>query len=125
MHTFEGGCHCGAVRFRVDVDDDQEIIDCNGSICTKKGILPILSCPSTAFPFCAARTGRRFTRSRPGQRNTFFCKTCGIHPFYRPPSHPTSWDVNARCLDDVGVLSRFAVKPFDGQNWGANVRKLR
>ncbi|MGA3124759.1 MAG: hypothetical protein ABSF69_28745 [Polyangiaceae bacterium] len=48
MQTFEGGCHCGAVRFRIIVEDDQEIIDCNCSICTKKGGSSTSSCPSTA-----------------------------------------------------------------------------
>ena len=35
--AFEGGCHCGAVRFRITVDEPLEGIDCNCSICTKKG----------------------------------------------------------------------------------------
>jgi hypothetical protein len=39
MEILEGGCHCGAVRFRATVEDGQPIVDCNCSICTKKGIL--------------------------------------------------------------------------------------
>jgi hypothetical protein len=54
-----------------------------------------------------------------------FCKTCGIHPFYRPRSHPGSWDVNVRCLDDPGVASRFVVTPFDGRNWEDHIDEIR
>ena len=32
MTIYEGGCHCGAVRFRVDVDDHLAY-DCNCSMC--------------------------------------------------------------------------------------------
>jgi hypothetical protein len=53
-----------------------------------------------------------------------FCRTCGVHPFYRPRSHPDDWDVNALCLDD-GAASRFRVETFDGQNWEASVGSIR
>jgi hypothetical protein len=33
--TYEGGCHCGAVRFQVIVDK-HKADDCNCSICKKK-----------------------------------------------------------------------------------------
>ena len=38
LRTYEGGCHCERVRFRVTADLDDVII-CNCSICTKKGII--------------------------------------------------------------------------------------
>lgn len=53
-----------------------------------------------------------------------FCRTCGIHPFYRPRSHPNDWDVNALCLDD-GAAARFRVEPFDGANWESSVDAIR
>jgi len=41
MTTREGGCHCGRVRFRITADLTS-VIDCNCSICTKKGILHLI-----------------------------------------------------------------------------------
>ena len=42
--TYSGGCHCGAVRFRVFVDKHQAS-DCNCSICQKKGFLHLIVPP--------------------------------------------------------------------------------
>lgn len=53
-----------------------------------------------------------------------FCKTCGVHPFYRPRSHPGSYDVNVRCLDG-DAMTRFSVKPFDGRHWEQSVESIR
>lgn len=60
-----------------------------------------------------------------GTARHLFYKTCGIHAFYRPRSHPDSWDVNVRCLDDLGVLAHFAVKPFDGGSWDSHLDEIR
>ena len=38
LETREGGCHCGRVRFRAQVDLAL-LSQCNCSVCTKKGIL--------------------------------------------------------------------------------------
>ena len=38
LATYEGGCHCGQVRFRVQGDLD-DVSVCNCSICTMKGIV--------------------------------------------------------------------------------------
>ena len=38
LETREGGCHCGRVRFRAQVDLDL-LSQCNCAVCTKKGIL--------------------------------------------------------------------------------------
>src|SRR5258708_39519861 len=45
--TFEGGCHCGRVRFRVAADLDG-VTECNCSICNKKGFLHLIV-PSEQF----------------------------------------------------------------------------
>jgi hypothetical protein len=38
MKTYEGGCYCGRVRFRIEADlAETPIGECNCSICTKKG----------------------------------------------------------------------------------------
>jgi hypothetical protein len=120
-----GGCHCAAVRFRVTVANDAEIIDCSCSICTKKGIVHFIV-PEARFSILRGEEALRLYTFHTGTAKHMFCQTCGIHPFYRPRSHPDCWDVNVRCLDDAaGVLSRFVVTPFDGRNWEAHVDEIR
>lgn len=114
---FEGGCHCGRVRFAV-TPRELVALDCNCSICTKKGFLHVI-----------VEKGRFELLSDPGALSTYtfgtgvakhtFCRTCGVHAFYTPRSHPDGVDVNLRCLDDDGARARFAVRPFDGKNWEA------
>ena len=44
MTTFEGGCHCGKVRFRVTADLDH-VSECNCSMCAKKGYVHLIVPP--------------------------------------------------------------------------------
>jgi len=131
---YEGGCHCGALRFAVELaDDERDVLDCNCSICTKKGFLHLivdeprftLISPedrSESGPLHSRGTLAVYTfGTRTAQH--MFCATCGIHPFYRPRSHPDAWDVNVRCLDVP--LDHWRIRPFDGANWEQNVDSIR
>jgi hypothetical protein len=120
--SYEGGCHCGAVRFRVVVDK-HEATDCNCSICTKKGFLHLIVPPENFTLLCGTEALTTYTFNTGTAKHTF-CRICGIHPFYRPRSHPDSFDVNVRCLDG-DVVSQFRIIPFDGVNWEQNVDSLR
>jgi hypothetical protein len=119
--TYEGGCHCGAVRFQVVVDN-HKVDDCNCSICQKKGFLHLIV---NRDKFTLLQGEDRLTtykfNTEVAQHK--FCGICGIHSFYIPRSHPDNIDVNVRCLDG-DVISNFQIIPFDGQNWEQNIHKL-
>lgn len=120
--TYEGGCHCGAVRFRVQVDKREEIA-CNCSICHKKGFLHLIV-PQQQFTLLQGEDFLTTYTFNTGTAKHLFCRICGIHSFYRPRSHPDSFDVNLRCLEGA-VLSEFTVVPFDGANWEANIHHIQ
>lgn len=126
MNTFkeyQGGCHCGAVRFRVTASPAQdEVVDCNCSICRKKGFLHLIV-PPDRFTLLSGENALTTYTFNTGVAKHWFCKTCGIHAFYRPRSHPNMIDVNLRCLDD-NVLSQFRITPFDGENWENSIQQL-
>jgi len=122
MHTFEGGCHCGAVRFRVAVDR-LEALECNCSMCRKKALLHLIV-PRDRFTLLSGGDGLTTYRFNTGVAQHTFCRACGIHPFYVPRSHPNDVDVNIRCLDG-DAATRFHVTPFDGANWELNVDRIR
>jgi hypothetical protein len=120
--AYEGGCHCGKIRFRVTTDTD-EVIDCNCSMCAKKGILHLIVPPERFELLSGSEALSTYTFNTHTAKH-HFCSTCGVHPFYRPRSHPGHYDVNARCLDG-DALARFRVVPFDGENWEANVASIQ
>jgi len=47
-NTHHGGCQCGAVRYRVDIDLSKPVMQCNCSICSRTGTL-LSFVPPTAF----------------------------------------------------------------------------
>jgi hypothetical protein len=121
MEVLEGGCHCGAVRFRVDVAEFAAT-DCNCSMCTKKGMLHLIVAPER-FELLKGSDALTTYTFNTGVAQHRFCRTCGVHPFYTPRSHPDKIDVNIRCLDG-DAWRRFAITPFDGQNWERHVAEL-
>lgn len=122
LDTFEGGCHCGAVRFRVVVDK-YKVDECNCSICLKKGFLHLIV-PSESFTLLQGAEALTTYTFNTGVAKHTFCRICGIHSFYTPRSHPDGFSVNLRCLDGEDILSRFEIVPFDGANWEQNIHKL-
>lgn len=119
--SYEGGCHCGAVRFRVVVDN-HKVDDCNCSICRKKGFLHLIV-QQDKFTLLQGKDLLSNYRFNTKVAQHKFCSVCGIHSFYIPRSHPDCIDVNVRCLDG-DVMSNFEIVPFDGANWEDNIHKL-
>ncbi len=120
LAQLEGGCHCGRVRFRVNVRAF-EALDCNCSICAKKGFLHLIV-EKADFELLQGELST-YTFGTGVAKHTF-CRTCGIHAFYTPRSHPDGVDVNVRCLDG-DAPARFTVRPFDGQKWEENVGAIQ
>ena len=120
MTTREGGCHCGRVRFRITADLTS-VIDCNCSICTKKGILHLIV-PQEQFALLSGADDLTTYTFNTGTAKHTFCKVCGIHAFYLPRSDPDKIDINVRCLDGIDLVA-LAVKRFDGRNWEAAIEQ--
>lgn len=120
---YQGGCHCGAVRYEVEAPEQLEVTDCNCSICARSGYLALIV-PREHFRLLSGE--EQLTRYTFGTHAAqhLFCKTCGIKSFYIPRSHPEGVSVNVRCLDGVSV-DELTIRPFDGQHWEDNVNKLK
>jgi hypothetical protein len=118
---FSGGCHCGAVQFRVTVRT-WRVSSCNCSMCTKKGFLHVIV-PAADFELLRGADQLTTYRFNTGVAQHHFCRVCGVHSFYVPRSHPDGLSVNAHCLTDV-PLSWFDIERFDGQHWEQHAAKL-
>ena len=100
--TYTGGCHCGAVRYQVQVE---KLIatECNCSICQKKGFIHLIV-PESRFILLQGEDSLSTYTFNTCTAKHHFCRHCGIHSFYRPRSHPTGYDVNLRCLDGDATI---------------------
>jgi hypothetical protein len=113
--TYEGGCHCGAVRYRVSLALDQAIT-CNCSICSKTGTMLSFT-PATRFTLLSgdeSLTDYQFGKKR---LHHLFCSRCGIRSFARGTGRDGApmVAVNVRCLDGV-ELEKVPTKQYDGRS---------
>jgi hypothetical protein len=119
MRSYEGGCHCGRVRFRIEFDLAEAAIgECNCSICTKKGILHLPVHRDRLEILKGADDLATYFFGTGTARHTF-CRHCGIHPFYNPRTDPQNYSVNARCLDAFDPQTMRPRRMFDGRHWEA------
>ncbi len=118
---YQGGCHCGAVRFEIEAPNSVEVEDCNCSLCQKSGFLHLIL-PLRHFKLLSGEDSLTTYTFNTGVAKHSFCKTCGVKSFYTPRSNPDGVDVNLRCLDVQP--EEVIVIPFDGQNWEDNAASV-
>jgi hypothetical protein len=121
--AFQGGCHCGALRFEAGLDLSAGTIKCNCTYCAK-----------SRFWHARAETGdfrasgeMTDYRGRNPVAHHFFCPRCGVHVYDRvdaPNLLGRSYvNVSVVCLDDGDVEGLLAapVRYCDGlsNNWGS------
>ena len=113
--TYKGGCHCGRIAFEVE-GDIQQVIECNCSICSKRGYLlwfvprQQLRLSTPATDMATYTFNRHVIQHR-------FCPTCGCAPFGEgaDPSGAARAAVNLRCLEGVDP-STLEIRQFDGRS---------
>ena len=115
--SLSGGCHCGAVRFEIEVPSRIVAHECNCSICRRGGYLHVIV-PASRFRLVAGADDLTHYRFNTGVADHQFCRTCGIKSFYVPRSNPDSYSINLNCLDR-GAFAEIRVEPFDGEHWEA------
>ncbi|XP_045624408.1 uncharacterized protein [Procambarus clarkii] len=111
---YEGGCHCGAVRFQVLAPSTFTVIDCNCSICQKKQNKHFLV-PSSCFKLLQGHNALTTYSFNTHTAKHSFCATCGVQGFFIPASPPDSYGVVPHCLDD-GPVRTITYKKVDGKN---------
>jgi hypothetical protein len=124
--TYQGGCHCGAVRFEADLDLSKPVSRCNCSICQKTAVTSTGGKPD----ILRVTQGQDMVGeyyAAPGSKNyRGFCKKCGVQMFGRgdvPEIGGPFASVSVNCLDDVD-LSTLTIGYWDGKhdNWMAGLR---
>lgn len=124
MRTYKGGCHCGQVRFEVKTDL-AKAVDCNCSICTRKGVLHH-RVPPGRFSLLSGHDALTLYQFGSKTAKHWFCRHCGIHPFSNPRVAPEMYSINIRCLDDFDQeRTNIEVMAFDGKNWEEAIKTIK
>jgi hypothetical protein len=123
--THTGGCHCGAVRFEVDLDLAAPVGRCNCSLCTKRGGTGAIVKPGALRLLAGAERLSQYSWGRKVCRFSF-CSHCGIHVFGGGNLVELGGEyasVNVDCLDGVDS-STLQIIYWDGRhdNWHAGPR---
>ena len=115
LRSYNGGCHCGQVRFEVRAPETLEVWECNCSMCSKSGYLHLIV-PRQQFKLLQGEAALTTYTFNTGVAKHLFCSRCGVKSFYVPRSHPEGISVNVRCLDE-GSTASLTIQPFDGLDW--------
>jgi hypothetical protein len=112
--AYSGGCHCGKVRYRANLDLSKELVTCNCSMCKRMGSI-LAFAPASEFTLESGEdvlTDYQFNKK---SIHHVFCSTCGIRSFARGkmPDGKPMCAINVRCLDGVDPNS-LKTKQHDG-----------
>jgi len=118
--TYNGSCHCGAVRFEAEIDLEAGTSRCNCSLCTKRRCWNVLAKPEE-FRLISGEevlSGYSFGTK---QGNHTFCKHCGCASFSSgdvPELGGRFVAINLASLDDATdeELAAAPIKYADGRN---------
>lgn len=114
MH--QGQCHCGAVRFEVELSDGFNTIRrCTCSYCRARGAVVAAAAFGGVHVVAGADklTSYRFN-TRTAEH--FFCSVCGIYTHHQRRSDPSQYGINVACLAGVSPFDFAEVPVMDGVN---------
>jgi hypothetical protein len=115
METYTGSCHCGAIKYEVEMELGKAL-ECNCSHCAAKGLL-LTFVPESQFTLqtpSAPLTEYKFNKMA---IQHLFCPTCGVEAFGKGTDREGASivSINIRSLDGVN-LDSLERMPFDGKS---------
>ncbi|WP_341678085.1 GFA family protein [Niveibacterium sp. SC-1] len=122
MQTYQGSCHCGAVRFEADLDLGQPSYRCNCSICRRTRFWPAVA-RAEGFRLLSGEADLVQYLFNTRKNQHWFCRHCGVRAFGIGTETPIGlmYGVNLGCLEGVSeeTLAQIPVVYVDGlhDNW--------
>lgn len=110
----EGGCHCGAVRFRVRLAEGlASARRCDCSYCRMRGSVSV-TVADGGFELLSGADNLATYRFNTGVAAHHFCRCCGISTHHERRSTPGQVAVSAACLDGVSPFDFLELPVSDG-----------
>jgi hypothetical protein len=118
----EGGCHCGAVRYRIEGEPMTHAL-CHCTDCRRHAGAPMVSW--AMFPENAVRTIKGalkvYASSEHGRRH--FCANCGTSLFYANSQH--CWNHRRRRRSMIRCAARAGISGGGTDRWMATAHGCR
>lgn len=112
--AIDGACHCGAVRFRVQLPEGLvSARRCDCSFCRMRGAV-VVTTNLGGLDILEGADRLTEYRFNTGAARHYFCSVCGIYTHHRRRSDPNEFGVNAACLSGVSPFDFAAVPVYDG-----------
>lgn len=115
----EGRCHCGAVRFHVQLLDGLRTARrCNCSFCRMRGAVAVSAALGGLTILAGAQHLALYQFNTASARH-HFCARCGIYTHHQRRSRPGEYGVNVACLG-ISPFAFLAVPVLDGEHHPAD-----
>src|SRR6185295_11503563 len=102
LKTYQGSCHCGAVKFEADLDLEQSTYRCNCSICRRNRFWAAVA-REDGFRLLSGEAQLTQYLFNTKKNQHFFCRHCGVRPFGLGTETPIGkmYGVNLGCLAGI------------------------
>jgi len=80
MKHYTGSCHCGVIQYKVDLDLEKPVMECNCSHCERKGFLLSFTTREN-FHLTSGEENLTEYKFNKNVISHLFCKICGVQCF--------------------------------------------
>lgn len=113
-HLYQGRCHCGAISFEFRSAEITSAMQCNCSICRRRGALLSNFVIAPDVLTVEAEENLQGAYKFGTQTAThYFCKRCGVFTHVETRLNPGHYRVNLGCIDAL-PLHELNVEVFEG-----------
>ena len=114
--TYQGSCHCGAVKFSFETEEIKHGLRCNCSMCARKGaMMSPVPVPPDKFHIDAEQGALGLYQFGAKTAEHYFCKRCGIYTFHVTARKADHYRANLGCVDGIDSFGLEA-EVFDGKH---------
>jgi hypothetical protein len=113
--AFHGACHCGAVKFAVELPYGlASARRCTCSLCRMRGAVAVTA-KASGLTLTAGEEVVGTYRFNTMTAEHHFCTLCGIYTHHKRRSNPDEFGVNVACLEGVSPFDFAEVVVNDGE----------